>query len=720
MDVSLQNHQPVIRQLRKIESNRDVIALFNEVILILNKTIHNQTDGFKILSTICFEMAGLITLKPFNNPEIMNHEFFIILKQTFQTLLTKLTFISLGKQDEQCIDGISLLIANLCLYKNTISTCFYTDNNEELNPINEEKFSFISYEKIFFTDSFLKRFVRILEDDIAVHSYDKYHIKYKIVDRLLRLCIKLNDIDKKVIIDSIVKCVESKTYMNLYQTVDLGQPILSPKESFFLFQCPKFIRLCSFERQDEISNKLSKSIIKYHGNIFEKNLSNILIGEFVLNSAIASYVELLNHIALTSTTRELFIKKFDTDKTVVDQMIEILKGLSSIESIYRNTKLFHADVALMSYSIALLYNLTFERKIFYELRTRNVKDICKELYKAKDKTIQFASRTLAVILNQEDIDSIDSPSKVADSYLYFIENTIDNSTVTHHGIKLDGVLINLEVIIQSDVIKDEIINHDNGILLLARCAYEPNLDNETIQHPALRIIDAVSFGKDSVVKQIKENDALMNHIRELCDTNDKYQVVTAKRILWKVDEELKFVSTQEQQKQNEIKLINVFDEKKAIYQYIRGDHYFSLEEHKNSGKFNLMISYCQEDKDICLKIYNRLTTSDCYKVAFDKDNLHTANPKAMAKTVENSSIILICFSTKYQNSYASRLEAEYTMKRNRPIIPIKIDHQYNSRGWLKEIIDKEKYIDFTKYEFNTSFTQLIDQINELRENLRKL
>ncbi|CAF1601983.1 unnamed protein product [Rotaria magnacalcarata] len=276
------------------------------------------------------------------------------------------------------------------------------------------------------------------------------------------------------------------------------------------------------------------------------------------------------------------------------------------------------------------------------------------------------------------------------------------------------------VIIQNDAIKDEIINHDNGMPLLARCAYEPNLDNETIQRPALRIIDAVSFGKDSVVKQITENDALMNHIRELCDTNDKYQIVTAKRILWKVDEELKFVSTQEQQKQSEIKLINVFNEKKAIYQYIRGDHYFSLEEHKNSGKLDLMISYCQEDKDICLKIYNRLITSDCYRVAFDKDNLHTANPKAMAKTVENSSIILICFSTRYQNSYASRLEAEYTTKRNRPIIPIKIDHQYNSTGWLKEIIDKEKYVDFTKYEFNTSFTQLIDQINELRENLRKL
>jgi len=132
------------------------------------------------------------------------------------------------------------------------------------------------------------------------------------------------------------------------------------------------------------------------------------------------------------------------DKTMVDQMIEIIKTKALIKSVQINAELFHADVALMSYSITLLYNLTFEKKIFYDLKDKNIIDICEELYTAKDKTIQFASRTLGAILNQEDIDIIDSPSKVARSYLYFIENTIDDVTLTYHGIKLDGVLTNLE------------------------------------------------------------------------------------------------------------------------------------------------------------------------------------------------------------------------------------------------------------------------------------
>lgn len=125
-------------------------------------------------------------------------------------------------------------------------------------------------------------------------------------------------------------------------------------------------------------------------------------------------------------------------------MIEILATESLIRSVSKNAELFHADVALMSYAITLLYNLTFEKKIFFNLKDEKVINICKNLFNAKDKTIQFAARTLAAILNKEDIDEIDSPTKVARSYLYFIENTIDDITLTYHGIKLDGILTNLE------------------------------------------------------------------------------------------------------------------------------------------------------------------------------------------------------------------------------------------------------------------------------------
>jgi len=316
MDLLFQRHQFNIRQLHKTERISDIKDLFNEVVLFLNNTTHNQTDGLHVLSVICYELTGIHTLKFLNHPEIMNHQFFKILSNTFSMLLTKVTFILLTKHDEQCFDGISLLVSNLCLNNNKISSNFYIDNNEKFDPNNKEKFNLISYEKIFFTKLFIKKFVRILEDDIAVNDYELYHIKYKVIDRLLRVFMKLSDIDHTLILDPVITCVQSKIYIEIYKTIDLRLPLLSPKQILFIYQCPKFIRLCSYKQQEEISQKLSRSMIQFSSDIFQKQLPIISRGDAKIQ-AVAWYVELLNHFALTPKTRVFFIEsKFKYSLTI--------------------------------------------------------------------------------------------------------------------------------------------------------------------------------------------------------------------------------------------------------------------------------------------------------------------------------------------------------------------------------------------------------------------
>ncbi len=278
----------------------------------------------------------------------------------------------------------------------------------------------------------------------------------------------------------------------------------------------------------------------------------------------------------------------------------------------------------------------------------------------------------------------------------------------------------ITAIVQNDDIKEEITNDSEGLLLVARCAYEPHLDLVTIQRPALRIIDAISFVNNSAVEQIKENDILMDHIKELSKRNDKYQAETVNRILWKVEKESEFVSKQEiRKKRNRINVKKIFNEKEAIYQYVRGDYRFNLTDDEIAEKFDIMISYCQDDKEICQKIYDHLKELDLYKISFDVDNFHNGNPEAMAKVVENSAIFIMCFSTKYRNSYACRLEAEYAEKRQRPIIPVKVEPRYDPTGWLHKTIGNKQYVDFTQSKFNSSFEQLIDEINETNEELDK-
>jgi hypothetical protein len=330
MDVLLQHQQSLIHVLRNADSAANVKEFFDETVLFLNNTTSNQTDGFYIITIICQELARFSNLKCFNHPEIINHPFFVILSRTFRMFLTKVTFTTLTKQDEECFYGISLLIRNLCLNNNKISTCFYTDNNEKLNPNNKEKFNVISYEKIFFTKLFIQKFVRIITDDIVINDYEPFHIKYKIIDCLIRLFMKLNDINHNLILDSIIKCLKSALYRSVYMSIDLRQLTLSPKQSFFLYQCPKFIRLCSYERQKAVSELLCEPILEYRVDIFEKHLPIALEGQWIPPKnytdeprywnresrqpqgakiqALVWYIELLNHFALTPETRWLFLK----------------------------------------------------------------------------------------------------------------------------------------------------------------------------------------------------------------------------------------------------------------------------------------------------------------------------------------------------------------------------------------------------------------------------
>jgi hypothetical protein len=134
-----------------------------------------------------------------------------------------------------------------------------------------------------------------------------------------------------------------------------------------------------------------------------------------------------------------------TNKTIIDQMVTIISQQSLIDTVLHNDQIFHADVGIVSYAITLLYNLIFEKKIFFRLKENPiVLDACSILQSGKNATIQFAAHTLSAVLNQKDIDEINSPSIVAHSYLHYIVNMIDEPTHVYHGIRLDGVLTNLE------------------------------------------------------------------------------------------------------------------------------------------------------------------------------------------------------------------------------------------------------------------------------------
>ncbi|CAF1202098.1 unnamed protein product [Rotaria sp. Silwood1] len=130
--------------------------------------------------------------------------------------------------------------------------------------------------------------------------------------------------------------------------------------------------------------------------------------------------------------------------------------------------------------------------------------------------------------------------------------------------------------------------------------------------------------------------------------------------------------------------------------------------------FDLMISYHYSDKEICGQIYDRLMASNFYRVFFDREHAHEMLPNAMAEAIEKSSIVLICFSSKYRGSYGCRMAAEYAEKRQRPIIPVKLDELYCPTGWLNNIVANKHCIGFKEFNFSNAYANLIQQIDDVK------
>ncbi|CAF3943781.1 unnamed protein product [Rotaria magnacalcarata] len=624
MDLRLQQPVAIIQRLCKPETNvttANVNGMLDDLLTCLNNA-QNQTDGLHTLTTICYELTSINALKLLDNEHIMQHELFITLGRTLEMLLTKATFIPMTKHDEQCFYETSNLIANLCLYTKKPATCSCNDAHDELNLNYEQAINEISYATIFLTKSFLNKLARILSDDLSANDYEPYHVKYKVIGRLLCLCTELNNINHSVLIDPVVQCLRSDYYLHAYKTIDLRQPIINPKQRFFIYQCPRFIRLRSNERSDEVSNSLCDFVLGYSQQIFEQHLPIALESKVIATrtnkkkkifkskpgaklQALGWHIELLNHIALTPTSRIHFIT----------------------------------------------------------------------------------------------------------------ENTLHDRSLAYNGVKLDGALTYLEVMAQNDLIKNEIGHDDDGISLLVKCALDQHLDFETIQCPAWRIIEAVSFGDEITCKKMSDDNKLMDYIKYLSNVDDSTLGPTANRIRWKVEDENKFISDKIKKELTPATLTNSYDGNNSNNHQISFNYNWDLPSSKTSDMFDLFISYHHSDKDICSQIYGRLTSSNFYRISFDREHVHEILPNAMAEAIEKSSIVLICFSSKYQQSYACRMAAEYADKRQRSIIPMNLDELYCPTGWLNNIVASKQCINVMKSNFNSSYANLIQQIDNIKKQI---
>ncbi|CAF2158749.1 unnamed protein product [Rotaria magnacalcarata] len=131
---------------------------------------------------------------------------------------------------------------------------------------------------------------------------------------------------------------------------------------------------------------------------------------------------------------------------------------------------------------------------------------------------------------------------------------------------------------------------------------------------------------------------------------------------------------------------------------------------------HILISYNHSTAIICSKIAKRLKNLN-YNVWIDRDNISGDIFTSMASAVENCFVILMAVNEPYYQSRYCRLEAEYSVERNKASIPMLMQASYKSRGWLGIINGSKLQIDFSTISFDEAFNLLVREVEAVRLSL---
>jgi hypothetical protein len=241
-------------------------------------------------------------------------------------------------------------------------------------------------------------------------------------------------------------------------------------------------------------------------------------------------------------------------------------------------------------------------------------------------------------------------------------------------------------LVQNDEVKQELVKQ-NGLPSLIKYA------KETKDNPLpLEITYAMTFNADAK-KTFNEDKEFVDHIKGLRQSERRDVSKMAHGIVWKLEGEEKFKNKEETQKEKENK------------------------SEGNSGvqkkKYDMMISYCWAQKELCHKINDRLE-QDGYQVWLDRDEMHGSIIESMAEAIEQARFIIICMSSNYKNSINCKAEAEYAFSQKSKIVPLIVEPKYKADGWLGFLAGSKIYVDFAdkeeEEEFNKAYELLIAEL----------
>ena len=204
---------------------------------------------------------------------------------------------------------------------------------------------------------------------------------------------------------------------------------------------------------------------------------------------------------------------------------------------------------------------------------------------------------------------------------------------------------------------------------------------------------------DTNKRVLGEKGAIQVLVSIIKTSNDNSEKVSAVNALWVLafDENNKKAITQDKETLDILRRLQQSDDPEvqkaaagALWE-LEGKTARNSEMTKATGN-HVMISYQWDSQEVMVEVKNRLQASG-YRVWMDLEQMGGSTLEAMAKAVENASVVLVCVSHQYKESPNCRSEAEYAYQLRKDIIPLMMQQNYKPDGWLGMIVGTKLWID---------------------------
>lgn len=361
-----------------------------------------------------------------------------------------------------------------------------------------------------------------------------------------------------------------------------------------------------------------------------------------------------------------------TNSAIIGYAKEIL-DVNVTEHLANNLKSHTQQIILNCHGI--LHNTSMRSTNIEGLRKHDIVTTLKPYLESPGPMTRISTlASLANIVTEEECDIIGAHKVVVDQLLTVLQNGTKDKSRRCNGWSCKECVLAVRQLARNDANKKLLVEL-NTLSILVTVATTGDLEE---QRESIHAILQLSFDEEARKQIVHEKDLkVMDLLLKCRESNDKAIADLCLKTFWNLRDELK---------ESKVKLYRETAEE--LFGTTKSD------KNNNNNKQHIMISYQSANRDLLVKIKERLRDKG-HKVWMDVEQMSGDILETMAQGVENAAVVLVCFSRKYKESDYCRQEAQYAHKLKKAMIPLKMEEGYEPDGWLGFMLASEYFVNFS-------------------------